>query len=176
MTNVSEKLLDAAEGRIRKAGFHAMSFRDLASDLGIKSASVHYHFPKKEDLGVAVIDRYASRFFAAVEARVTAGEGKVHAFVETYREALTSTDTACLCGVMGAEALGLPEPIRARLTQFMKDNVVWLSGALAEAGIPEPDTRASLAVAALQGAMMLSINLGDRQVFDNVARNVAAIA
>ena len=32
---------------MRRGGFHGFSFRDLAADVGIKSASVHYHFPIK---------------------------------------------------------------------------------------------------------------------------------
>lgn len=172
MSNVSERLLDAAESRIRKGGFHAVSFRDIAGDLGIKSASVHYHFPKKEDLGVAVIERYAAGFFEALEAKVAAGEEPVAAFVDTYRQSLTSTDTACLCGVMGAEALGLPEPIRTRLTRFMQDNVDWLEKAYADRGDPSARARATQVVASLQGAMMLAINLGDLGVFNNVAAEV----
>ena len=58
-----DKLLDAAEYRMRRGGYNAVSFRDLASDTDIKSSSVHYHFPRKEYLGVALIKRYAERFF-----------------------------------------------------------------------------------------------------------------
>jgi AcrR family transcriptional regulator len=55
-----EVLLDAAEKRIRKCGYNAVSFRDLAVDADIKSASVHYHFPRKEDLGLALVQRYST--------------------------------------------------------------------------------------------------------------------
>ena len=54
-------LLNAAERRVRRSGYNAVSFRDLADDVGIKSASVHYHFPQKADLGVALVERYARR-------------------------------------------------------------------------------------------------------------------
>jgi len=36
-------------------GFTAMSFRDLACDVAIKSASMDYHFPTKHDLGEALV-------------------------------------------------------------------------------------------------------------------------
>lgn len=172
MSKVSEQLLDVAEQRIRTAGFHAVSFRDLAGDLGIKSASVHYHFPKKEDLGVAVIERYAKAFFDAYAERTGDDEDPVSVFVDLYRQALAQTKTACLCGVMGAEALGLPEPVREALRGFMRKNIWTLSEVLEQRGLDEPEIRATEAVAALQGAMMLSVNLGNEAIFEAVAQRV----
>ena len=172
MSNVREELLTAAEGRIRRNGFHGVSFRDLAGDLGIKSASVHYHFPKKEDLGVSVVERYAERLFGALEDRVAGGVPPVQAFVDTYRSALNSADAACLCGVMGAEVLGLPEPVQAAVRSFLKDNIRWLSRVLKELGAADPEAQATEAVATLQGAMMLAVNLGDKQVFEVAANGV----
>ena len=52
------KILAAAEQRIRTAGYHGFSFREIAADVGIKSSSVHHYFPTKESLGVAVARRY----------------------------------------------------------------------------------------------------------------------
>ena len=49
-SSTTERIIAAAETRMRDAGFHGVSFRDIASDVGIKSASVHHHFPTKEDL------------------------------------------------------------------------------------------------------------------------------
>ncbi|WP_157628311.1 helix-turn-helix domain-containing protein, partial [Ensifer sp. BR816] len=46
--------MDAAEERIRRAGYSGFSFREIAADVGVKSASVHYHFPTKERLAAAV--------------------------------------------------------------------------------------------------------------------------
>jgi TetR/AcrR family transcriptional regulator, transcriptional repressor for nem operon len=53
-----DQLLDATERRMRAGGYHAVSFRDVAADVGIRSASVHHHFPQKADLGTALVRRY----------------------------------------------------------------------------------------------------------------------
>ena len=50
----AKQILDIAERRMRQTGYNAVSYRDIAAEMGIKSASLHYHFPKKEDLGVAL--------------------------------------------------------------------------------------------------------------------------
>src|SRR3712207_8206920 len=43
----AERIMDAAERRIRAAGYGGFSFRELAAEVGVKSASVHHHFPTK---------------------------------------------------------------------------------------------------------------------------------
>src|ERR1700676_3710637 len=54
MSDVKTAIMDAAEKRMRLAGFTGFSFREIAADVGIKSSSVHYHFPTKENLAAAV--------------------------------------------------------------------------------------------------------------------------
>ena len=61
--------MDLAEAHMRNGGYGGFSFRDLAAELGIKSASVHHHFPTKATMAAAVARRYADRFFAAVARR-----------------------------------------------------------------------------------------------------------
>ena len=58
----AERLMDLAEDHIRNAGYGGFSFRDLAAEIGIKSASVHHHFPTKATMAAAVARRYGDRF------------------------------------------------------------------------------------------------------------------
>src|SRR5690348_18159211 len=59
MSDVKTAIMDAAEQRMQLGGFGGFSFREIAADVGVKSSSVHYHFPTKEDLAAAVIRRWA---------------------------------------------------------------------------------------------------------------------
>ena len=59
LSDVKTAIMDAAERRMQLGGFGGFSFREIAADVGIKSSSVHYHFPTKEDLAAAVIRRWA---------------------------------------------------------------------------------------------------------------------
>ena len=61
MRDVKTAILDAAERRMQIGGFGGFSFREIAADVGIKSSSVHYHFPTKENLAAAVIRRWPKR-------------------------------------------------------------------------------------------------------------------
>lgn len=51
------RILDEAERLFRTRGYHAVTMRDIASEVGIRQASLYYHFPSKEELFVAVCER-----------------------------------------------------------------------------------------------------------------------
>lgn len=167
---MKEKILAAAEKRVRKAGFAEMSFRDLASDVGIKSASVHYHFPTKHTLGEALVDRYAKNFQAALEDLDTGTlRAALNGFVGLYANALVLTEAICLCAVMGAEANGLPEDINRKTAAFFKANRIWLEALLEKHGIDRAGDKALTLVAALEGGMIIASASNDKTLFDKVA-------
>ena len=178
MTATIDRLLDAAESAMRLRGYHAVSFRDLAEELGIKSASVHYHFRQKEELGLALVERYSSRFFADVEARArnatTPGE-RIAAFCSAYEGALKSADKTCLCGLLGAEISGLPERLASAVADFFKDNLKWVADALpGNLTAQQRGAQAAHIVASLQGAMMLATSLKDQTILEAAAAALIA--
>ena len=65
-SETAEQILDLAETLIQTRGYSAFSYQDIADALGIRKASIHYHFPSKTELGIAVIDRYIARFDEAL--------------------------------------------------------------------------------------------------------------
>ena len=178
MNETANLLMNAAEARIRQKGYNAVSFRDLADELGIKSASVHYYFRQKEDLACALVERYSDVFFAAVEGRLGKNAKsleKVDAYVDAYRAALYDADAICLCGMLGAEFTGLPQPVAERVAGFFQANIDWLTNALPREWSGKKRTRrAGQLLATLQGAMMLANTLGDRKIFDRACKSLAS--
>ncbi|MEM8813445.1 MAG: TetR/AcrR family transcriptional regulator [Pseudomonadota bacterium] len=173
-----DRLLDAAERGMRSRGYHAVSFRELADELGIKSASVHYYYRQKEDLGVALVDRYAAGFNEALaekSAKSQSPEDKIKAFCAVYRNALTTSGQACLCGILSSESAGLPKPVADAARRFIRENIAWIMNAL-PASLPDADRkrRATHIVAALQGAMALAASFGDQGLFDAVVDDINA--
>jgi TetR/AcrR family transcriptional regulator, transcriptional repressor for nem operon len=43
-------LIDLAEHSVRSQGFDRFSYADLTEAIGIRKASIHYHFPTKANL------------------------------------------------------------------------------------------------------------------------------
>ena len=56
-----EQILDTAEGLFANGGFYGTSVRDVAGALGIPTASLLHHFPRKETLYGAVLERIAGQ-------------------------------------------------------------------------------------------------------------------
>ena len=97
MKETAERLMDLAEAHIRSAGYAGFSFRDLAAEIGIKSASVHHHFPTKASMAAAVARRYADRFFAAVARRPhETADDAVAAYRSTFKAVLDRDGLMCL--------------------------------------------------------------------------------
>ena len=166
--NMRERILIAAEKRVRASGFTEMSFRDVASDVGIKSASVHYHFPTKADLGNALIEAYTARFNASLEEIDTTHSKKaLQSFISLYDQALVLNESICLCAILGAESIGLPKEMSSRTEKFFSMNIKWLQKI---DGIDE--ALASVIVAALEGAMIIASTSDDREFFRTVSQKI----
>lgn len=178
MSDTQQKLLDAAENRFRSDGYHGVSFRELADELKIKSSSVHYYYRRKEDLGLAVVERYSERLFQSLNqkcATATSPREQVRAFCELYRDAFVANDRVCLCGMLGAENAGLPDELRDAVAMFLEANIVWVANALADdLGRDKARARAERIVATMQGAMILAKNLQGVALFDRVVADLLA--
>jgi TetR/AcrR family transcriptional repressor of nem operon len=83
---------------------------------------------------------------------------------------LVLNESICLCAVMGAEAIGLPESVNQRTKAFFEINRLWLETLLQAHGAKTPAAHASMVVAALEGAMIVASASNDRSVFDQVAK------
>lgn len=180
-TGKAAEILDAAEQRMRRGGYDAVSFRDLAADVGIKSASVHYHFPQKTDLGEALVRRYTGRMMQALGAPDDPTErpaDRIDRLCAVYQAAAIDPGLICLSCVLGGQVLMLPPPVAEAVTGFFEGVLGWTEAALS-AGIPAgtvPPIRADDVVGSLQGAMILAIALKRPQLFaDARARLLAAL-
>src|SRR5215510_10149490 len=133
LTGKREEILDVAEAMIRTAGFNGFSTREVAEAVGIKAASVHYHFPTKADIGVAVTGRYTDRFLEALgDPDRFKGDPRQVAtlYVDSFRQALVRDGKLCLCAVLGAEIGGLPTEVGEHTRIFFERNIEWLGRAL----------------------------------------------
>lgn len=172
LTERVEQILDAAEKRIRSTGYNGFSFRHLAADVGIKSASVHHHFPTKSELAAAVARRYGERFFAAMEG--CTGIEMVSAYREAFRRALQDDGWMCPFGVLAVEADGLPPEVTHEARNFFIKAIDMLASELASHGYDRATaySHALHAVATFEGAMILARALGDISAFDKATSNV----
>lgn len=82
-------------------GFNGFSYADIAAELGITKASLHYHFATKADLGRTLIERYSVTFAEALSQIESSGldaRGQLQRYVQLYADVLSS-GRICLCGM-----------------------------------------------------------------------------
>jgi len=171
------RILDAAERMLQVRGYNGFSYGDVAEELGLTRAALHYHFKGKAELGQALVERYATRFAAALDALdLTAPDAavKLRGYADLYLDVLLR-DRMCLCGMLAAEYRTLPEPLQASVSAFFDTNTDWLRGVLAQGSdegslrlLGSPDDVAAMVLGGLEGAMLITRLDGD------VARFTAA--
>jgi TetR/AcrR family transcriptional regulator, transcriptional repressor for nem operon len=167
------EILAAAEIRIRRGGFEAVSYRDLAADVGIRAASVHYHFPQKALLGAAVVDRYSDKLSAVlgpVDLTQATVEEHLQRLCNCYKAAVQNDGMICLGCMLGAESKDLPEAVSEAARRFFKRLLGWIEEALSDRA-----DAAALAVhiiGALQGTMILAVTLKRPELMDEAAERL----
>ena len=178
-SETAEQILDLAEGLIQTRGYSAFSYQDIADDLGIRKASIHYHFPSKTDLGIAVVDRYIARFDTAL-AEIADDASKssmamLDLYVGPYQQFAGTPDRICLCGALAGEMLATPPELRARVDHFFRTHQVWLTKILergvarGEFELPAPASKvARLVFGALQGALLVKRTTNDLSQINDV--------
>ncbi|WP_158675598.1 TetR/AcrR family transcriptional regulator [Nocardia stercoris] len=173
------RILDVAERLAQTRGFNGFSYADIAPELGISKAALHYHYPGKGALGQALIERYAARFFGALAAfDDEPAHSRLDRYVQLYVGVL-SEGRMCLCGMLAAEYATLPEPVRDAVVRFFARNEQWLESVLAQ-GRREGTVRADgslreaaqLIISCLEGAMLIARTSGGVRQFEAAAANV----
>lgn len=173
MSATRDQLIEQAIALVRVRGYAGFSYADLSDVIGIRKASIHHHFPSKEDLGEAIVEAYSAQFFDRLEviaAQTGAMRERIAAYAGIYREALKA-DQACLCGMLASEVAILPEPVRRGVMRFFERNLQWLEATLAgkagRAAASASRGQARMIVSSLQGALFVARSLGNRQMFED---------
>ncbi|WP_136440439.1 TetR/AcrR family transcriptional regulator [Pacificoceanicola onchidii] len=166
MSDRRDAILDVAERLIRSHGYSGFSFREVANEVGIKSASVHYHFPTKPDLAAAVAKRYRERFSDALDREEAGGADRVTAWRGLFQKALEHDGLMCLCGILAAEGDSLPAEVATEAYAFLQFGIASLNEA-------EPG-RGVRILSQLEGAMLIARSAGDPRVFIEATEDLVA--
>ena len=128
--NTAEHILDTAQDLIQRRGYNAISFNQIAEQVGIKKPSIIHHFPNKEALGKAVVERYRKMFAAGMDAiSIAPDKSAMDAFnfyCKPYKDFGLEEDKICLCGSLAGEFMALPEDVQKEVNCFFESHINWL--------------------------------------------------
>ncbi len=130
------ELMDLAETLVRTRGYNGFSYRDLAGQIGIKTASIHYHFPTKGDLGEALIENEKD-VFAENLTQLDAAENDPRRRLEGFIRLFQATTIGChnrMCqgAMLAVEQETLPAAMGEAVRRLFAANEDWLAKALEE--------------------------------------------
>jgi len=168
--NSKRTIMNMAEALLQDKGFNGFSYAHIATELCVKNAAIHYHFPTKEALGIAVVKRYRDRFQLWINnSRIKdlSPEKKLDWLFSIYTNMRAAKGNACLVGSMEAEFNSIPNALQAEVESLHEELLAWLQTTLQEgrdSGIfhfnGEPASKAALILSSLQGALQMARALG----------------
>jgi TetR/AcrR family transcriptional repressor of nem operon len=178
-----DRILDVAEQLMQTRGYNGFSYANVAAEIGIATASLHYHFRTKAELGAAVIERYASRVYGAldvIDAAALDVPQRLASYAEIYSGVLAQ-DRMCLIGMLAAEFATLPASMQRTLRAYIGHNERWLEALIgrgrAEGKLSPTGTdreAALLLIGALEGAMLIARPMMETDAFAASVRQLLA--
>ena len=172
MNATADRILDAGQELIQTGGFSAMSFQDIASEVGIRKPSIIHHFATKAELGVAIIRRYRDTFAAQLQ-QISEDPAKsswdaLEFYFSPYLFLASTPDKVCLCGALAGEIPVLPGVMRVEVKQFIEAHQRWLEEILREGVergelvlIDSPKSLSRVIFNSLQGSLLVTRSTGD---------------
>lgn len=151
-----------AHETVQRSGLKSLSFRTLGAEVGVKSSSVHYHFPEKSDLGHALIERYRNSLSTALN-EISENSASSHTCITEFCQIFIkecSDGKICFAGMLAAEVEFLNEANRASLNNLFEDIHTWLIHEFSKAGdelkvdLPAA-VLARVLLASLEGALLI---------------------
>jgi TetR/AcrR family transcriptional regulator, transcriptional repressor for nem operon len=174
-TETRDAIMAAGRATVQAHGYNGLSFREIAKAVGVKSASIHYHFPTKGDLGAALAHAYTNEASVLLDGLLAASDDPtvcIKSYVRIFRSALLNDNRMCLCGIMAAEHDDLPAEVRTEVDRFTETNIRWLTSVLAlrkpAAARKALQHQAQAVFAAIEGAQLVARGRGDVTVFDEI--------
>lgn len=169
MENRKLQITDLAMMNIREKGYLSFSYDDLAKTLNVTKASIHYHFIKKENLGLAICTRIQEGLEATynnVTQMNTNSEEKLWAFFFN-RVANIEDNEICPLSSLQADYNYLPEAMRKRIYDLSELEIEYVKNLLMEikdednhVQFKDAEELAALLTASLKGALQYRRVLG----------------
>jgi TetR/AcrR family transcriptional regulator, transcriptional repressor for nem operon len=179
--HTKEQILDIAENILRDRGYNGFSYKDISNSLGIRNASVHYHYPTKTDLGVAIIRRAMNRFedwAQSLENRNLGYSEKLNELCLRFKMFVDCQQQICLGGTLQTDFKTIPEEMQKETRQFVSSMLRWLENLLEEGrelGVfdfsGKARDQALLTAASLQGAVQL-VRATEPSSFDSIMNQI----
>lgn len=172
MSDTKTKILDLAGRLTQERGFGGFSYLDLAEEIGIKAASIHYHFKAKEDLAFALVERTRERHaasFQEMQEAISTPKKRLEALISYFQDYVRN-DQFCLCGMMVAEIHAISPRVREELDGYFTDFEASLARQFKEMHHKNPKLQAMRFLSTLEGSLLLARLRADPKIIHEATK------
>ena len=104
ISHAKQRVLDAAEELFMRRGYNAITLRDIAAELGMRQASLYYHFPDgKEQLYAEMVEQVLQRYHDGMMAAIDSAGPDVAAQLQAIASWFVSQPPINLSSMMHAD-------------------------------------------------------------------------
>jgi TetR/AcrR family transcriptional regulator, transcriptional repressor for nem operon len=185
--STKQDILTISKDLIQEFGSNGFSYQDIADKLKIKKASIHYYFPKKNDLLLELIHYYSDClriFLSDLDSdKDQSFKSKFAKYLQMYEELSSNGKQVCLCGILAGEIMTLPKSFRKEVAKFFDIHEQWLKALIEKAqenGEVSSNKNSSLwaneILSALQGGLIISRVNSDKLYMSDLLSSLKNIA
>ncbi|PZP42973.1 MAG: TetR/AcrR family transcriptional regulator [Pseudopedobacter saltans] len=113
-----EQLIEIASELLIDNGYNAFSYKTISEKIGIKTSSIHYHFPSKVDLGISVVKKHQQAMEELIARTQNAPAIKKLEKIFTYYKRLAQAQKVCIVGALTSDISTLEEPLKMEIIRF----------------------------------------------------------
>ncbi|ROS05356.1 TetR family transcriptional regulator [Sinobacterium caligoides] len=179
--NRKQQIVELAISLLQTRGFDSFSYQDLSRELGITKASIHHHFPKKSDLGVALCEAILAWHECEFN-KARRHSGGAMAQLTLYLNGLMSyacgKDKICPLSSLQGNITMLPEEMRRAIKRLDEHEIDFITELL-QCGRDNGEftfsgntrSQATIVVLTCKGALQYS-RIHGSQVFDDTMKQI----
>jgi TetR/AcrR family transcriptional repressor of nem operon len=171
----AQRILDRAQALMVERGYNAFSYADIAEEVKVTKATIHFHFATKATLAEHVVRGYREQALAGLRqlsGQVPDAPARLEAYADYWEACIRGNKPLCMCALLGGEILTLPDPVKGEVQGFFRDVEGWLASALDEGARQGslhpgrgPALEAKSLLAVVYGAMLAARIFGDAKAF-----------
>ncbi|UTA46701.1 TetR/AcrR family transcriptional regulator [Simiduia sp. 21SJ11W-1] len=128
--NRKDEILAYAIQLVQTQGFENFSYQDLSRELGITKASIHHHFPRKEDLGVALcqlIKAWHERRFAEARHATQDPWARLDIYLQWSLEYARGENKICPLSSLQSDINLLPESMCKAIAELDEHEIAFIA-------------------------------------------------
>lgn len=177
----ADDILNCARTLIVRGGYNSFSYADISKVVGIRTASIHHHFPSKSDLVRTLVFQYRKEVetgLAGLERNITDPAEQLGAYIGYWEKCFSDlSDPFCVCALLASELPVLPEDVALEVRMHFRGLSDWLT-AVWDRGAAQGRFRltetarddAERFMATVHGAMLSARAYGDAAIFGKIVR------